>query len=201
MPILECLEFAWETFKRHASALVIIALVLGVVQAVLNGVLTWSLGRVGPFASILASGLPWGGMMLAARKAARGETPTLNDAFIPFNARQGEYLIVGLAANIGVLMCGIGVLISACLCLFAPLAVVDGAEWKPALLRSKDLVLRDPAAIALFFATLIALNVAGFIVFGLGLLVSVPVSALAIVKAHELASTRFALPPNPAEPV
>lgn len=195
MRIGECLEFGWETFKRQAGAFVLIAFALLVANAALNGVLSHVLRGFGGIVGLLVSGLFSGGLMSAARKGARGEAPTLNDAFWPFTTRQGDFLIVGLVANVGVLACGIGVLVSAFLCLFAPLCVVEGADFKAALVRSKDLIMANFGEAVVFCLVLAAVNLAGLLALGVGLLVSLPVSSLAIVKAYELASKPAILPP------
>jgi len=137
MRIGECLEFGWETFKRHAGAFVLVTFCLLLANALLNAVLGWLLKGFGGMLSLLVSGLFSGGLMAAARKGARGEAPTLNDAFWPFTTRQGDFLIVGLATNIGILACGVGVIVTAFLFLFSSLLVVEGADYKTALVAAK----------------------------------------------------------------
>jgi uncharacterized membrane protein len=145
---------------------------------------------------LLITGLFWGGLMVAARKAARGEVPTLGDAFSPFNERPGDYILVGLAVVLGLLACGVGLFVTSFLFLFAPLCVVEGGDWQQSLTRSKDLVLANMGESVAFYLVLIALNLAGALAFGVGLLVTLPVTALAIVKAYELASAPAVLPPT-----
>jgi len=56
-------------------------------------------------------------------------------------------------------------------------------------------MLANPGEAIVFCLVLAAVNLAGAIVLGVGLLVSIPVSSLAIVKAFELASQPAVLPP------
>jgi hypothetical protein len=123
-------------------------------------------------------------MMNVARIAARGGSPTLEDAFLPYRVRQGDYLIVGLAANIGALAFGVGALVSGFICLFAPLLVVDGDDYKHALVRSKDLMFSHLGEGVVLFAVLTLINLIGFATI-IGALVTLPVSALALLKAYE----------------
>jgi hypothetical protein len=196
MRIGECLEFGWETFKRNAGAFVLTTFVLMVASMALNVALSSVLKGAGGIASGLVGGLFSGGFMAVARKGARGEVPTLNDAFWPWTTRQGDFLIVGLLTSLGVLACGVGLLVTTFLFLFSQLLVVEGADWKGALTRSKDLVLANTGEAIVFYLVLMAVNVAGAIALGVGLLVSIPVSTLAIVKAYELASSPAILPPT-----
>jgi hypothetical protein len=185
MRIGECLEFGWDIFKRHTGALVAATFCLGVVQSVLDGLISlshsWALTF---FANMLLSGLTLGGLMNVVRIAARGGSPTLEDAFLPYRARQGDYLIVGLAAGIGAIAFGIGVIITAFLCLFAPLLVVDGDDYKHALTRSKDLMLAHLGEGVVLFVVLGVINLIGAATV-IGGLVTAPVSAAALLKAYE----------------
>jgi len=199
MRIGECLQFGWETFKRHASAFVVIGLVLFLANAAAQFASAVVLRRFGSALGMLISGLFWGGLMVAARKAARGEEPSLADAFEPFRQRPGDYIIVGFATEIGVLACGVGALVTTFLFLFAPLCVAEGGDWKQSLIRSKDLMLANVGEAIVFYLVLAAMNLVGALALGVGLLVSMPVSALAIVKAYEQAATPAVLPP--ASPV
>jgi uncharacterized membrane protein len=195
MRIGECLQFGWETFKRHVSAFVVIGLVLFLANAAVQFAAALVLRRYGGALGMLVSGLFWGGLMIAARKAARGEEPSLADAFEPFKQRPGDYIIVGFAIEIGVVACGVGALVTSFLFLFAPLCVAEGGDWKQSLTRSKDLILANMSEAIVFYLVLAALNIAGALALGVGLLVTIPVSALAIVKAYELATLPAPLPP------
>ena len=177
------LEYGWEVFKRHTSGLVAAAFCLVVVQAASQQVLASLLRSPIAFLSgLFLTGLISGGLMLVARRAMRGQEPTLSDAFEPFRARQGDYLLVGFALAGGVIACGIGVLVTSFLFMFAPLLVADGADFKVALTRSKDLVLANMGELLAVYVLLAAINVLGAITM-IGWLVSVPVSAIAVVKA------------------
>jgi hypothetical protein len=196
MRIGECLQFGWETWKRYASAFVFIGLVLFLANAVAQAAAGAALRHFGVAVGMLIGGLFWGGLMVVARKAARGEEPSIADAFLPFRQRPGDYILVGFAVNAGVLLCGVGALVTSFLFLFAPLCVAEGADWKQALARSKELMLANVNDAIVFYLVLVAVNVAGALACGVGLLVTMPVTALALVKAQQLAATLTALPPT-----
>jgi hypothetical protein len=190
MRVGESLEGAWQTFKQHTGALVgaTFALILtqGVVQAILARALHFPMSFL---LNLLVSGLVMGGLMNVARIAARGQEPTVSDAFAPFASRQGDYLIVGLAAGSGSILCGLGVLVTGYLFLFAPLLVVDGKDFRVALRESKDLAIAHLGDLLGLFIILIGLNVLGVLTF-VGWLAALPITSLMVVHAYEQVRTR-----------
>lgn len=188
------LEYGWEVFKQQTSGLVASAFCLVLLQMASQPLFAFVLRSSLAFLSgLFLSGLVSGGLMLAARRAMRGQAPTLSDAFEPFRARQGDYLLVGIAVAGGVIACGIGLVVTSFLFMFAPLIVADGVDFKAALTRSKDLVLANLGDCLALYALLTVMNVLGMITF-IGWLVSVPVSAIAVVKAYEQLSQPAILP-------
>lgn len=188
------LEHAWDIFKQHTAALVAATFCLELVQVLVQGVLTRALrSMLAVAASMLISGLVAGGMMVAAQLARQGRSPSLAEAFAPFRERQGDYLLVGLALSGGLVLCGVGVLVTSCLFLFAPLLVAQGADYKEALIRSKDLVLENLGDCVVLYAVLAAINAVGVFTL-LGWLATVPISAIVIARAHEELTRPEALP-------
>ena len=198
MQVSESLEEAWGIFKRHTGALVAAAFALMLTQAVANAILSKSASVALSFMlSLLLGGLVMGGQMNVARIAARGQEPTLKDAFAPFTARQGDYLLVGLAVGAGSLLCGIGVIVTGFLFLFAPLLVVDGEDFKGALRESKNLTVDHLGDLMGLFLVVIALNVLGVITF-IGWLATVPITSLMVVRAYERLRVPHVLPAGEA---
>ncbi|HET8936223.1 MAG TPA: hypothetical protein VFN67_22420 [Polyangiales bacterium] len=195
MQVGESLEGAWQTFKQHTGSLIATTFALIVAQLVLQGILARTLQSPLSFVlNLLLLGLVAGGLMNVARIAARGQEPTIADAFAPFTARQGDYLLVGLALGAGTLVCFIGVVVTGFLFLFAPLLVVDGSDFKTALRQSKDMMLAHVGEILGLFLLLIALNVLGAITL-IGWLVTLPITSLMVVRAYEQLRAR-GLPPS-----
>jgi membrane-anchored glycerophosphoryl diester phosphodiesterase (GDPDase) len=185
MQVSESLEDAWQVFKRHTGALVAATFALILSQLVLQALLARTVHFPLSFAlNLLVFGLVIGGLMNVARLASRGQEPTLADAFAPCKARQGDYLLVGLAFGAGGLVFIVGALVTSYLFLFAPLLVVDGRDFKTALRQSKDLMVANVGEVLGLFLALVALNVLGVITF-IGWLAALPISALMVVNAYE----------------
>ena len=122
-------------------------------------------------------------------------SPTLGEAFAPFRERQGDYLLVGLALCAGLFVCGVGVLVTSLLFLFAPLIVAEGEDYKTALIRSKDLVLANLGDCIAIYAVLAVINAVGLFTL-LGWLASLPISAIVVARAYEELSRPETLPGN-----
>lgn len=200
MRIEDCLRTGWRAFTRDPASYVFVTFVLIAASCAVQ-LLFAPLHFPFSFApQAFISGLLMGGFMNVSVKGLRGEKPTLAAAFEPCTARQGDYLLVGLASIAGILACGVGVLVTQLLFAFAPLLVVQGAGYKDALVRSKDLVVQKLADVVVLWLAIALVNLLGAIAFGVGLLVTLPVSMLALVEAHaRLAETRAPdlLPPSP----
>jgi len=198
----ECLEFGWEEFKARAADYVLALFVLILPFAVLQGVIGYSQLDGLEVVRILIPAMIWTCSMSLAHRVASGAKPDLDDAFRPFTERQGDYLIVCAAMSAGFIAFGVGVLVTWFLCLFAPLLVLEGRDFKAALVTSKDLVLQHRGALARLSAVIFLLNIIGALPFGLGLLVSLPVTTLAVVKAQRLLASQLAVSePTDAPPV
>jgi len=76
----------------------------------------------------------------------------------------------------------IGVFVTAFLFSFATVFVALGTDYGPALVRSKDLAVAHTGETALLIAVIVGVNLAGALLCGLGLLVSVPVSLLILLE-------------------
>ena len=138
--------------------------------------------------------------MAVAQKSLNEQTPGLADAFAPCMARQGDYLLVGLATAAGVFLCGVGVVVTSVIFAFSPLLVVQGAGYQQALGRSKDLVMAHLGDVVVLWLVLLVVNLAGALACGVGLFVSLPVSMLALARAHALLSAEPASIPASLPP-
>jgi hypothetical protein len=197
----ECVEFGWNEFKRKPAAYVLTTFVLLVAFAAAQFA-TMHLRNVGFLVGLVLGPMYWICNVAVARKGATGAEPTLNDAFRPFSERQGDYLMVSLAIASGAILCGIGIVVTWFLFAFSAILVLDGRDFKTAVIESKDLVLKHPAEVAILVIVLVALSVAGALACGVGTLVTTPISALAFVKAYEQLTRPGILPADlaPATP-
>lgn len=194
----ESFSIGWQSFKAQAVPLMVLTFILLLTQALISAAASLAL-RPG-IASLLASGLVWGGFMTLARKVSRGAVPTMDDAFAPFRERQIDFLIVGAAAASGAVLGPLGGLVTGFFTLFSASYVADGDDFKTALLRSKDAMIAQPWPALRLFLGLIAVNLLGAAALGVGLLVSIPVSALAVLAARSQAAATYASRAASAQP-
>ena len=179
MNLSSCFDRALATFKQNAAPLTLGALVILVSNALVS-----VLNRYVPGVSLLGivvSAPLSGGLVLMAMRARRNHPIDLPQVFEGFN-RAVPFIVVNLAISAGLLACGIGVFVTAFLFSFATVFVALGADFGPALMRSKDIALAHTGETALLLAVLIGLNLAGALLCGLGLLVSLPVSLLVLLE-------------------
>jgi uncharacterized membrane protein len=180
----ECVEYGWNEFKQRPAAYVLTTFVLLVLYAGAQFTTAYLKG-IGILLGFILGPLFWVCTLAVARKGASGTEPTLNDAFLPFTERQGDYLMVALAIVSGVVLCGVGAVITWFLFGFAPLYALEGRDFKSAVIASKDLVMKYPGEVAMLVLVLFALNLAGILACGIGTLVTTPISTLAFVKGYE----------------
>lgn len=198
MFIRECLAFSWRILRWRFAALLWLALVLSVMELVACFVLIVSLRELGGFLCHLTAYALWGGYLNAARVAAEGRKPRLSDALQPLTTTGARTCLAGACVLAGSLACGIGVALTSTLFLFVPLYLNDGASTWEALGSSKDLALNRPGAILALNVSLALLNVVGGALFLVGLLVTMPLSALAVVRAYQLVSASASRARRPA---
>lgn len=201
----ECVEFGWNEFKRKPATYVLTTFVLLVLYAGAQFASTYLKG-IGIVLGLILGPLYWICTVAVARKGATGVEPTLNDAFRPFTERQGDYLMVALAMASGAILCGIGIVITWFLFTFSAILVLDGRDFKTAVIESKDLVLKHPGEVAMLLIVLFALNLAGALACVVGTLATTPISTLAFVKGYEQLTRPGILPADvapagPAEPL
>jgi hypothetical protein len=195
----ECVEFGWNEFKRKPAAYVLTTFVLLVLLAGAQFT-TMYLKGIGFVLGAVLGPLYWLCSVAVARKGATGAEPTLSDAFRPFTERQGDYLMVALAIAAGAILCGIGILVTWFLFTFSAILVLDGRDFKAALIESKDLVLKQPGEVAMLMIVLAALNLVGALACGVGTLVTTPISTLAFVKGYEQLTRPGILPADVMPP-
>lgn len=183
----DCLDFAWTKFKQHLSDYVVAHFVLLVPYSVAGAAFSM-LGPKGYVLSCLLPAMLWTGSMSVARAAK----PTLEDAFRPFRERQGDYLMVCLAMSAGLIVCFIGALVTWFVCTFAALLALEGRDFQRAVIESKDIVLKYPGDVALLGVVVCGINFAGAAACWIGLVFSMPIASLTVVRAFQQLSERFA---------
>lgn len=186
---IEALEFGWNTLRAHLAPL----LILGGAGLML-GMLSQALGRGGGGSSLLGLVIQgfqvalWLVLTRAALRFYDGEPVDLSD---PKALLQGfwAYLlcsfVFGVLTGLGfVLLIVPGVLIALTYG-FAPLLTADGQkDLVEAFRESKRLTRGVKGPLFVLGLALIGLNLLGLIALGVGVVATVPMSALAMVYAY-----------------
>jgi len=183
-------ETGWRLFKSHASAFVVSMLLLFLSWIVLEIAVVF-LHRLG-FAIWLTLHLAWlflfAGMLVGlhvmALKSLDGEIPRVGDLFASLE-RSPAYLlalsIYCLAVSGGlVLLIVPGIYLAVRYCLFAQIITDTSAAALPALRKAAALARGSWASLSALFLIAFLLNIAGMALLGIGLIISFPVSLLAI---------------------
>jgi hypothetical protein len=176
---------AWGLFTQHAVPFVlgtIVVMVLSIVVQATFGAVPGGdvLGVVVmPVISILLAM----GLTVMALDAVDGKQPSFEQIFVAFKERQLDFLLCGLAVMSGVLLCGVGLIVTSLLFVLAPLKVVDGLGWQEALRDSYERVTSDFGSHALIWLVCAGLNLVGAAVI-IGPLVTFPLSLLLLASFY-----------------
>ncbi|HKU41538.1 MAG TPA: hypothetical protein VJR89_25450 [Polyangiales bacterium] len=193
-----CLDYAWTNFKQNMSDYVLAQFVLVVPYFALTAAISF-LGRRLGVLTILLPPILWTCSMSIALAGARNGKPKLEDAFRPLTERQGDYLMVCLAMAAGAIACFVGIVVTWWLFLFASLFALQGRDFQRAISESKDLVLKYPGDVAILAIVVWALNLAGGLACGIGIIFSMPIASLTVLRGYEQLTARLALE-SPAQP-
>jgi len=170
----------WPVFTQNIVTFLLAVVISFAVQFGVSLVLGM-IPIAGQIASIIIgpalNGLFLGGIALMAGKSLSGATISLSDLFVPFQDRQVDYAVVGLAMFAGVLACGIGVLATAFLFMVAPIMAADGMGYQDAIRRSYEMVTADVGGFLLLFLAGIVLQIITCGLFG-------PLVMLAIAQVY-----------------
>ena len=181
---------SWRLFKSHGSAFVISMLLLFLSWLVLEiavvflhrlGLTVWSvlhLAWLFLFAGMLV------GLHVMALKSVDGEIPRVGDLFASLERGPAYLLALGiycLAVSGGlVLLIVPGIYLAVRYCLFAQIITDTSASALPALRKAAALARGNWASLGALFLIAFLLNIAGMALLGIGLIISFPVSLLAI---------------------
>lgn len=190
-------RFGWETFKKRPWFLIGVFVLLFAVSAFLNAILESyfpSGGQVTPaslvatFVSIAAGTLIEMSLVLLVLKAHDSlETTTLHDIWNPvsFLSYLGGQILVGIAVFIGLVLLIIPGLVIAAAFLFTPYIIMDkGSRPFEAMAASRRMTEGHRMRLILLMVAIVFFNMAGLIALGVGLLITVPVSMLAVAHAY-----------------
>jgi hypothetical protein len=176
---------AWGLLTRHAVPFVLGTIVILALSFAIQAAFGSAAGAdlLGLIVGTVVSILLLMGLTVMALDAVDGKTPSFEQIFVAFKSRQADYLLCGLAVASGVVLCGIGVIVTSFLFLLAPLKVVDGVGWQEALRASYEHVMADFGTHALVWLIAAGLNLLGGMVL-IGALVTLPLSLLFVASFY-----------------
>ena len=188
----------WEIFKAKAPLFVLFTLLLIVIQGVIS-LLPFPLGAGGgedapgggilSFVYSIVTPVLSAGYYFVAFQVARGRSTEFNDFFKGFNKFLPIFLtalISGLLTLVGLFFLILpGIYLSVAYLFAQPLVIDKSVDFWQAMETSRKLVTKKWFS---FFALLLAiffLNIGGFLLLGIGLLVTLPLSVCIVAAAYE----------------
>jgi uncharacterized membrane protein len=198
LSVAESLRFGWNTFTRKPSLFVAatlivfgLGMVLGIPQSALAEPLDTFLKIFWTIAFIVAIPLSFllslGKLHFYLRAHDSVETANLKDLFHPHS--YGKYILAtiltGIATIIGFLLFIIpGIIIGLMLCLTPYLVVDHQFSAVHAIKEGARLTKGNRWNLLLLGCALLGINIIGFCALGIGLLITMPISSLALVHAY-----------------
>jgi len=145
--------------------------------------------KIHPIVYIAVGGPLKAGLFLMTINHMRtGKPPLIGDLFQAYNRYVPitlAFLLMSAFAAVGFVLCIIPGIIVTALYLFTFLFIVDkGYDFWEAMEASRRIASRDYMLFILFAVVLMVLNFAGFLCFGIGLLITVPLQYAAIASAY-----------------
>jgi uncharacterized membrane protein len=183
----QMLSRSWQVFTANVGVLLGGLILFALIQVAVNGALALvSLPAVGPL--IIGGPLTLGYAAVSLR-LVRGERVEFGDLFMGFQRFLPAFLanlIIGIFVAIGTFLCVIPGLVVAVLYGITFFFMFDrNQDFWPAMESSRQTVMEAFWPWCLVWLVLFALNLGGAIVCGVGLLLSIPVSALMLALAYD----------------
>ena len=183
LPLGDYFKTGWGLFKQYPGGFVGFCLLNLLIQGVLN-----SLSYVGAVASVAVTSPLFMGNFIVSAKLLQGQTPEFRDFFAGFRYFLPLLLLTvvsSLAIIIGTLLLIIPGIYLAVAYLFAANLVIDRRlDFWPAMELSRRTVNPRWFGFLGFMLLLVLLNLAGAVLLGVGLLVTIPVSFCAVTVAY-----------------
>ncbi|WP_035987939.1 hypothetical protein [Leptolyngbya sp. KIOST-1] len=187
----------WEIFKQKAPLFILFTLLLFVIQVIISA-LPYPLGSrsdepvpggILNFAFNVVTPALTAGYYFVAFQLARGRDAVFGDFFQGFNKFLPIFLtalISGILTAIGFVLLVLPGIYLAVAYLFAqPLVIDKSADFWQAMETSRKLITKKWFSFFGLLLLILLLNMAGAIVVGIGLLVTVPLSVCIIAAAYE----------------
>ncbi|WMJ72268.1 hypothetical protein RCC89_03680 [Cytophagaceae bacterium ABcell3] len=174
----------WGIFKQNFGGFVGYMVIVLLVNIVLD-----SIPGIGFLLSAILQGPLLAGFYIVSRKIQYNETYTFSDFFNGFKnfvPLAMVNLIGGLLILIGLVLLVLpGVYLLIAYLLGTPFVVFGKMDFWPALENSRKLITKQWFSFFAFALLLVLINILGAIAFGIGLLISIPVTLCATYAAYE----------------
>ena len=189
------ISYGWEAFKKYPAALILAFLVVWIGSGIVTGIgyvfdsffLQFLFNIAGTIiAIVLAKGL-----VTIVLDVTKGQEPDLGKLLNGDNLVNYIIagIIVGLLVTVGLILCILPGLFAAVALQFTPYRVIDKGETAmEALAGSWALVKPQIGSLIVLMLALFVLNIVGAILCLVGLLVTSPLSAVAMAHAYRTAS-------------
>lgn len=187
----------WEIFKQKAPLFILFTLLLFLIQVVI-AILPYPLGSrsdepvpggILSFAFNIVTPVLTAGYYFVAFQLARGRDAVFGDFFRGFNKFLPIFLttlVAGILTAIGfVLLVLPGVYLAVAYLFAQPLVIDKNADFWQAMETSRQLITKKWFSFFGLMLLLFLLNMAGLMVLGIGLLVTVPLSICIVSAAYE----------------
>lgn len=191
--VAECFRFAWTTFKKRPWILIgalLITIIAGAISSALFGTDNQEFGIVVGamvLASVIVNVLIEIGFLTFFMRAHDSiESVQISDLWNPkpFVFYLVGQIIVGIIVIIGLVLLIVPGLIAAVSLFFTSYLIVEGKGPIEAMKASWEMTKGNRWKVALLLLAVAGINLAGFLAFVVGLVVTVPMSMLALVHAY-----------------
>ncbi|MDB9528434.1 hypothetical protein PN498_20755 [Oscillatoria sp. CS-180] len=187
----------WDIFKANALPFIGFTLLIGIIVAVVSLILPYPLGSGNPEAGQIGgnivgnilSTLLGPGFYIVALQIARNRPTSFSDFFGGFKRALPILLLAiisGVLITLGFILVIIpGIYLAVSYMISLPLLLDKNLDFWPALETSRKVVGKKWFSFFGFALLLGLLNLGGLILVGLGLLITVPLTACAVIAAYE----------------
>ena len=197
------IRFGWETFKKRPWFFIGVALLVAVLSGVASGIgasfgnqgVAQSIGSLTNFVIGIFIGMGVTAFFLKSHDSI--ETAGSGELWHPqpFWYFLGAKLLVGVVVVLGLVLLIVPGIISGLMFMFTPYIVIDkGLGPIEAMRESKHITDGHKWQLLGFVGLTVLVNILGFLCFLVGLLVTIPLTALAVVHAYRTLSAQAKTP-------
>jgi uncharacterized membrane protein len=188
----DLLSRAWKALMANAVVLILGMIVIVIVQFLVQFVAAIVLGRAAAMAQLVLNGPFMLGYCTVVLCAARNQPTDFGQLFSGFQRFLPAFLanlVISIFAGIGMVLCILPGLFVGIIYSLTYFVLHDrDVDFWPAMEESRKTVMASLGSWLLLFLVVIALNLAGAIPCGLGLLITGPLTAVMLAMAYDQAT-------------